>query len=154
MLNTIVCTKSGCSGNKFNVNTDNKKIIMTCDECKQIIGMYDVSDKNFAIAPTCSKCESEVFKAYRDTINNRVLFQCVECNSTPRYIFFDNEGVHINYEQIKLQKCEELIENLDERLEELENKLDSIDSKTDSLDNSLDYIYHWVADIKGKVDNL
>ncbi|WML33988.1 hypothetical protein [Clostridium sp. OS1-26] len=36
MLNTVVCKKEGCKGNRFKISVQRLKVLMICTECKVV----------------------------------------------------------------------------------------------------------------------
>lgn len=78
MVNTVVCKKEGCIGNRFKISVQRLKVILICTECRT----YEKYDKELnSMVPTiCSKCGGEVFKVCKDVEKNEMYFQCELCD--------------------------------------------------------------------------
>lgn len=77
MVNTMVCKKEGCIGNRFKVSVQRLKIILICTKC----GAFEKYNKemNSNVPTICRNCGGEVFKVSRDIENSEMYFECVGC---------------------------------------------------------------------------
>lgn len=112
MLITRVCEKEGCSGNKFHVNTEDKKLSIKCVECGTTYNFQE--EMNCIIAPTCMKCDHEQFKVNRDNKSGELYINCVQCNNPPRKIYTDGSGNQVSYDQIMLVEIKNAVDELTE----------------------------------------
>ena len=84
MLNTVVCKKEGCKGNRFKINVQRLKVLMICTECKTV---EKLNREMNSIFPTiCSKCTGEIFKVCRNNEDNNMYFECTNCGH--KFIYF------------------------------------------------------------------
>ena len=65
MVRTVVCQKEGCSGNSFYIETIDDKLQVICKECGNKY-IFDISYYDFVMISSCSKCNNETFKIFRD----------------------------------------------------------------------------------------
>lgn len=121
MLITRVCEKEGCSGNKFYVNTEDKKLNIKCTECGTNYSFTEEMD--YIIAPNCMKCDHEQFKVNRDNKSGELYVNCVQCNNPPRRIYTDGSGNQISYDQIMLVEIKNAVDELTEKMNLLGNDL-------------------------------
>lgn len=117
MLITKVCEKEGCSGNRFKVNTEDKKLHIKCVKCGTVYNYTEEMD--CIIAPSCSKCEGEEFKVNRDNKSGELYLNCVQCNNPPMRIYTDDNGKQISYDQIVLVSIKNRVDSLSEKLDQV-----------------------------------
>jgi RNase P subunit RPR2 len=120
MLITQVCLKPGCNGNTFHVNTADDKLLIKCTVCGEEYLHEDELDH--VVAPTCSKCDNEAFKVFRNNKTNKVYLNCTKCNSIPRFIYLDEEGKQVSYEQLNIRDIKRSLEYIADRLDNAESK--------------------------------
>lgn len=77
MLNTIVCEKVGCSGNRFKISVQRLRVLLICTECRDIIKFN--REANSIVPTICSKCNEEIFKVSKDIKSEHIWFNCIEC---------------------------------------------------------------------------
>lgn len=77
MVNTVVCKKDGCIGNRFKISVQRLKIILICTEC----GGFEKYNKelNLNIPTICRNCNEEIFKVSKDIEKREMYFECVDC---------------------------------------------------------------------------
>ena len=98
MITTFVCEKEGCSGNKFYIETIDDKIQVTCIECnKKYLFRSNLSD--CAIVSSCTGCNNDTFKLYKDDKNEIVYAKCIKCGEVPEKIYIDSDGTQISYNE-------------------------------------------------------
>lgn len=78
MLNTIVCKKDGCKGNRFKISVQRLKVLLICTECKNTEKLK--REINAVIPTICSKCTGEVFKVCRNNEEKNIIFECTNCS--------------------------------------------------------------------------
>jgi hypothetical protein len=122
MLITRVCEKEGCSGNKFYVNTEEKKLNIKCVECGTTYNFPE--EINHIIAPTCMKCDHDHFKVNRDNKSGELYFNCVKCNNPPRKVYTDGCGNQISYDQVMLVEIKNAVDELTEKINMLSNEVE------------------------------
>lgn len=84
MLNTVVCKKEGCKGNRFKISVQRLKVLLICTECKNV---EKLSRKMNAVIPTiCLKCTGEIFKVSKNNENKNMVFECNNCGHKFIYI--------------------------------------------------------------------
>jgi hypothetical protein len=121
MLITRVCEKEGCSGNKFYVNTEDKKLKIKCVECGSIYNFQE--NMRYIVAPTCIKCDYEQFKINRDNKNGELYINCVQCNNPPRKVYTDDNGTQVSYDQLVLVEIKNAVDELKEKMNLLGDRL-------------------------------
>lgn len=84
MINTMVCEKEGCSGNRFKISVQRLKLILICTECR---GAKKYGrEMNSNIPTICSVCTGEIFKVCRDVEKNEMHFECIGCGYKFKFI--------------------------------------------------------------------
>jgi hypothetical protein len=152
MLITEVCEREGCKGNRFYISTDGNVVSVKCSDCGE---EYEYSNKeNIIVTPCCSKCDSELFKVFREKESDKVYFSCAKCGSIPRIVYVDEEGHQVSYEQLRVINIEKKLDELAKRIGELEEGFSELSYGTSSVSNTLEYVYNWVSDIKAKTDKI
>lgn len=86
MVNTIVCKKEGCKGNRFKISVRRLKVVLICTECRSV-EKYN-KEMNSNVPTICRQCNGEIFKVSRDVNKNQIYFECVDCG---RKFEFDPE---------------------------------------------------------------
>ncbi|MCT8978060.1 hypothetical protein N4T77_15830 [Clostridium sp. CX1] len=78
MVNTVVCKKEGCVGNRFKISVQRLKVVLICTECRTC-EKYD-REMNQNVPTICRQCGGEIFKVCKDVEKNEIYFQCAECD--------------------------------------------------------------------------
>lgn len=145
MIRTVVCEKDGCSGNTFFIQTDGDNLVLTCQNCSSKYE-FDISYYDFTILSTCSKCNNDVFKIFRDTDKEGIYAKCVECGASPEKIYIDSDGIQVSYEGKLLNDIKELMYLVEQRICNLEVKLQDLESSQGILEESLAYINRYLVE--------
>lgn len=140
LIITVVCSEKGCNGNKFKVNTEDDKLILTCTECGTS-STCSLDSLNHIILPKCSKCDNENFKAFNDKGTGKMYIKCTECGNPPESIYVDKDGNQVSYEQLKMMDVES-------DLFELSEKLDDINEKINNSSMTMEQMYEWMSDLR------
>lgn len=77
MLNTVVCKKEGCKGNRFKISVQRLKVLLICTECKTVEKLN--REINATIPTICSKCTGEVFRVCKNNQDMDIIFECNNC---------------------------------------------------------------------------
>jgi Zn finger protein HypA/HybF involved in hydrogenase expression len=87
MVNTMVCEKDGCRGNRFKISVQRLKLVLICTECKGT--QKYPREMNSNIPTICSACTGETFKVCKDVDKNEILFECMSCGR--KFVFIPKE---------------------------------------------------------------
>jgi len=145
MIRTVVCKKDGCSGNEFNIITEDNRLKLACKDCGSIY-YYDVSYYDFAMLSACSKCNNDTFKVFTDVEKEGIYAKCTKCGSPPEKVFIDDEGIQVTYEAKLLHDIKQLMQQIDQRVCNLEIKVDGLEKGQELLEESLAYINRYMAE--------
>ena len=145
MIRTVVCKKDGCSGNEFNIITEDNRLKLACKDCGSIY-YYDVSYYDFAMLSACSKCNNDTFKVFTDVEKEGIYAKCTRCGSPPEKVFIDDEGIQVTYEAKLLHDIKQLMQQIDQRVCNLEIKVDGLEKGQELLEESLAYINRYMAE--------
>lgn len=145
MIRTVVCKKDGCSGNEFNIITEDNKLKLACKDCGSIY-YYDVSYYDFAMLSACSKCNNDTFKVFTDAEKEGIYAKCTKCGAPPEKVFIDDEGIQVTYEAKLLHDIKQLMQQIDQRVCNLEMKVDGLEKGQELLEESLAYINRYMAE--------
>lgn len=145
MIRTVVCKQEGCCGNKFYIESIEDYLSVTCKECGS---KYNFKNSNYEckIISSCSKCNNDVFKLFRDDQEEKIYAKCCECGNPPDKIYLDSDGLQISYEEKLLQDVRDLIQQLDQDVLKLEMKVNAVESGQELLEESLAYINKYLID--------
>ena len=146
MIRTVVCTRDGCSGNGFRISMQNGKLKTICIQCGAIYE-YDTNFYDYNMLSNCRKCNSHIFKVFKDTENNNIYVKCNECGSLPEKIYIDPEGIQITYEERLLQEIKYLMQKIDQRISNVEIKTDSLEKGQELLEESLAYVNKYITNL-------
>lgn len=145
MIRTVVCEKEGCSGSEFYIVTDNNEIVLTCDKCDNKYN-YDISYYDFIMLSTCSKCNNDRFKVFKDLERDGVYGTCTKCGAAPEKIYIDADGVQVSYEGKLLNDIKDTLHQVEQRMCNLEVKIQDIEAGQGMLEQSLAYINRYLSD--------
>ena len=145
MIRTVVCKRDGCSGNEFNITTEDNKIKVVCKDCKSVY-YYDASNYEFTMLSNCSKCNNNTFKVFRDLDKEGIYAKCTKCGSPPEKVFLDDEGIQVTYEVKLLHDIKQLMNQIDQRVCNLEIKVDGLEKGQELLEESLAYINRYMSE--------
>lgn len=144
MIRTVVCQKEGCSGNSFYIETIDDKLQVICKECGNKY-IFDISYYDFVMISSCSKCNNETFKIFRDIEKGGIYAKCSKCGSPPEKMYIDSDGVQVSYEGKLLQDIRQLMNLVDQRVLNLELKIDTMEHSQEILEESLAYINKYIV---------
>lgn len=147
MINTFVCKKDGCNGNKFRVNTENDKILLTCVECGEQY-TEDIREQHCKVLPVCGHCGTDIYKVFKDTEEDAVHIKCVECGNPPDKVYFDLDGNDIPYAQLKFTELQQTLNSLVSRVQKIEAQIVGISDQTLDMRESIEDIHQWAAAVK------
>ena len=147
MIRTVVCEKEGCSGNTFFIESDEDNLSLTCNNCG---GKYELNMNycDYKVLSNCSKCNSKLFKVFRETDKDRIYIKCVECGSIPERIYVDSYGTQVSYEGKLLNEIKELMYLLEQRICGLEVKMEAFENSQAVIEESLAYINRFLVEDK------
>ena len=145
MITTIVCKKDGCSGNEFYIANEGDKLKLTCKDCGSVY-YYDINYYEFVILSTCSKCNNDVFKIFKDLDKEGIYAKCTKCGSPPDRIFIDDDGIQVTYEGKILNDIRQFMHQFDQRICNLENKIEGLEKGQELLEESLAYINKYMSE--------
>lgn len=144
MMRTVVCKKDGCSGNEFYISMEEDKIKAKCKECGSIY-FFDSGIDDFNMLSTCSNCNNDVFKLFRDPQKDRLYVKCIECGAPPERVFIDDEGIQVTYQEKLLHDIKYLMQQIDQRVCNLELKVEGLEKGQELLEESLAYINKYMT---------
>ena len=143
MITTFVCEKEGCSGNKFYIETIDDKIQVTCIECnKKYLFRSNLSD--CAVVSSCTGCNNDTFKLYKDDKNEIVYAKCIKCGEVPEKIYIDSDGTQISYNEKLLNDIKILMNMLEQRICNLDQKIQGVERGQCLLEESIAYINKYI----------
>lgn len=145
MIRTMVCQKSGCSGNKFYMQSDDTKSQLTCNQCNSKYTIENDSQE-FVMLPNCVNCNNDIFKVFRDIDKKRVYAKCTECGGEPEKIYIDSDGIQVTYEAKLLNDIKAIMNLVEQRIYNLEVKIQDLESGQGLLEQSLAYINRFLVD--------
>lgn len=143
MIRTMVCEKEGCRGNSFYIYTEESNLAIICSECGERYSL-DVSYYDYLMLSSCSQCNNDTFKVFKDTEKEGVYAKCTECGNPPDKVYIDESGTQVSYEQKKLDEIKDVIYRLNERLALMENKIDILGVDQQVMQQSLGYVAEFV----------
>lgn len=143
MIRTVVCQKEGCSGNSFYIETCEDKLHAICKECGNKYE-FSINYDDYVLISSCSKCNNETFKIFRDMENGNVYAKCTQCGSTPEKIYIDSDGVQVSYETKLLHDIRQIMKQVDQRVLNLELKIETMEHGQEILEESLAYINKYI----------
>lgn len=144
MIRTVVCEKEGCDGNSFHIFTEDNNLIVVCKECGTKYN-FDVSYYDFIMLSSCSYCNNDTFKIFKDTEKEGVYAKCTKCGNPPEKIYIDSDGSQVSYENKRLNDIREIIYRLDQRICNMETRLESLQDGQELLEESLAYINKFMS---------
>lgn len=145
MIRTVVCEKEGCSGNTFFIENDNENLKLICSNCNTTYEL-NMSYCDYKILSNCSKCNSKLFKVFRDTEKDGIYAKCIECGSLPEKIYIDAYGNQVSYEGKILNEIKELMYLLEQRIYGIEVKIEAFENSQAVLEESLAYINRYLVE--------
>lgn len=145
MVRTVVCEKEGCSGNIFFIESEDGRLKLTCKNCLTEYylntNLYD-----YIMLSTCSKCNNDSFKIFKDTEKNNIYIKCSKCGSVPEKIYIDADGVQVSYEGKVLNDIKQLMYEIEQRIHGLEIKIQDLQGSQNILEESLAYINKYLVE--------
>ena len=143
MIRTVVCQKEGCSGNSFYIETNEDKLQIICKVCGNRYEFH-INYDDYVLISTCSKCNNETFKIFRDMEKGNVYAKCTKCGSPPEKIYIDSDGVQVSYETRLLHDIREIMKQVDQKVLNLELKIEMMEHGQEILEESLAYINKYI----------
>ena len=80
MIRTIVCQREGCNGNAFYINSHDGEMSVVCKECNSEY-KYETENNSLLMLSTCSNCNNDTFKVFKDTESNNIYAKCIVCGN-------------------------------------------------------------------------
>ena len=145
MVRTVVCQKEGCCGNTFYIETVDNNIQATCKDCGSKY-LFDVSYYDFIITSSCSACNNDTFKLFKDEEKEQIYAKCTKCGAPPDKIYIDSDGIQVSYEEKLLHEVKELMYRVDQRVCNLEIKVKDMERGQSILEESLAYINKYIVE--------
>ena len=145
MVRTVVCQKEGCCGNTFYIDTIDNNLQATCKDCGSKY-LFDISYYEFIMISSCSVCNNDTFKLFKDVEKEGIYAKCTKCGSPPEKIYVDSDGIQVSYEAKLLNDIKELMYLLEQRICNLEVKLQDLESSQGILEESLAYINRYLVE--------
>lgn len=145
MIRTFVCEKEGCSGNIFNIESNEEQGKLSCFQCKAKYNL-EVSTEDYIILPNCSTCSNDIFKVYKDTDNKGMYIKCTKCGSVPDKVYVDSDGVQVSYEAKLLNDIKGLMNLVEQRIYNLEVNVKDLERGQNLLEQSLAYINKYIVE--------
>lgn len=145
MVRTVVCQKEGCCGNTFYIETVDNNLQATCKDCGSKY-LFDISYYDFTIISSCSVCNNDTFKLFKDVEKEGIYAKCTKCGGPPEKVYVDSDGVQVSYEAKLLQDIKELMYRVDQRVCNLEMKVESLERAQNILEESLAYINKYIVE--------
>lgn len=145
MIRTFVCEKEGCSGNIFNIESNEEEGKLSCCQCK---AKYDieVTIEDHIILPNCSTCANDIFKVYKDTEKKGMYIKCIKCGSVPEKVYVDSDGIQVSYEAKLLNDIKGLMNLVEQRIYNLEVNIKDLERGQNLLEQSLAYINKYIVE--------
>lgn len=143
MIRTFVCEREGCSGNEFLIETIEDKLQVTCRECYKKY-LFDRNESDFIIISSCSECNNDSFKLFKDEQNEMIYAKCIKCGAPPEKIYVDSDGIQVSYDERLLQDIKVLMHRVEQRMFNLEQKVQGIERGQCLLEESLAYINKYI----------
>lgn len=144
MIRTVVCQKEGCCGNEFYIETIDGKLQLECKDCGSKY-LFDISYYDFVMLSSCSSCNNDTFKVFRDLEKDGLYAKCTKCGAPPEKIYIDSDGIQVSYEAKLLHDIKEMVYQLDQRVCNLEVKIGDMERGQNVLEESLAYINKYIV---------
>lgn len=145
MIRTVVCAIGGCNGNSFNIKTEDGVLYAKCIECGELYE-FDISFYDYIILSSCSRCNNETFKLFKDTEKHGIFAKCIKCGEPPEKIYIDSDGNQVSYEAKKLSDIKECIYLLEQRVYTIESKVDGLRGGQELLEQSIAYLNKFLSE--------
>lgn len=145
MIRTVVCTKDGCSGNRFNLESEEDSLNLVCSQCKSRYNI-DVSKNEYMIMPNCCNCNNDTFKVYKDIEKDNMYIECIKCGDAPDKVYVDLDGVQVSYEAKLLNDIKQIMNLVEQRIYNLEVNVKDLESSQNILEQSLAYINRYLVE--------
>ncbi|SHF11704.1 hypothetical protein [Clostridium fallax] len=145
MIRTVVCARDGCNGNSFSIKTEDRILYGKCNECGEMYE-FDISSYEYTILSSCSHCNNDTFKLFKDTEKEGVFAKCIKCGNPPEKIYIDSDGNQVSYEAKKLSDIKEIIYLLEQRTCTIESKVDGLRGGQELLEESIAYLNRFLSD--------
>lgn len=147
MIRTVVCQKEGCCGNRFRIETIDNNLQATCIECGSKY-LFDISYYDYTMVSSCSECNNDTFKLFKDIEKEEIYTKCTECGAPPEKLYIDPDGIQVSYEAKMLHDIKELMHQVDQRICNLEVKIEDMERGQNILEESLAYINKYIVQQK------
>ena len=145
MIRTVVCTKDGCSGNRFNLESEEDSLNLVCSQCKSRYNI-DVSKNEYIIMSNCCNCNNDTFKVYKDIEKDNMYIECIKCGDAPDKVYVDLDGVQVSYEAKLLNDIKQIMNLVEQRIYNLEVNVKDLESSQNILEQSLAYINRYLVE--------
>lgn len=145
MIRTVVCSKEGCNGNAFFIETRDGMLIAKCKECGAKYE-FDVSFYDYDLISSCTSCANDSFKLFKDSEKGSVFGKCTKCGNPPEKVYIDSDGNGVTYEGKKLNEVKDVLYLLEQRIFNIENKVDGLRGGQELLEESIAYLNKFLSD--------
>lgn len=148
MYITRVCNK--CDNNKFLLKPDGTEFKVECSECHDIRDI--LSFEGQMAVPVCKNCNNSLFKFRREESkdNMSIDFTCTECGEPISYIYIDDSGKEITYEERVILDSRKLIHRINEKVENLE----TLFSELKDIHSSFTDDFNYTDDLLNRMRNI
>ncbi|MGL4774333.1 MAG: hypothetical protein ACRC2K_12255 [Clostridium sp.] len=147
MIRTVVCHQDKCDGNKFRINSNDNCIEATCIKCNTLYS-FDMSTCDFKFLSSCSACNNDSFKIFKDVDNGGIYAKCIECGNPPEKVYIDSDGVQVSYEEKLLHDVKDLMQRVDQKIMNLEISINEVERGQQILEQSIAYINKFIVEQK------
>ena len=145
MIRTIVCQRDGCNGNAFYINSHDGEMSVVCKECNSEY-KYEIENNSLLMLSTCSNCNNDTFKVFKDTESNNIYAKCIVCGNPPENI--DADGNQVSYESKILNDIKDMVYKVEQRISDLEREAESLGSGQVLIEQSIAYINQFLSENK------
>ena len=97
---------------------------------------------------TCSSCNNDTFKVFKDTESNNIYAKCIVCGNPPENIFIDADGNQVSYEAKILNDVKDIVYRVEQRINNLERDVESLGSGQVLIEQSMAYINQFLSENK------
>ena len=147
MIRTIECQRDGCNGNAFYINSHDGEMSVVCKECNSEY-KYETENNSLLMLSTCSNCNNDTFKVFKDTESNNIYAKCIVCGNPPENIFIDADGNQVSYESKILNDIKDMVYRVEQRISDLEREAESLGSGQVLIEQSIAYINQFLSENK------
>ncbi len=120
---------------------------VVCKECNSEY-KYETENNSLLMLSTCSNCNNDTFKVFKDTESNNIYAKCIVCGNPPENIFIDADGNQVSYESKILNDIKDMVYRVEQRISNLEREVESLGSGQVLIEQSMAYINQFLSENK------